>query len=233
MGLSFFTSCVLTLMLAMTFVILPSTAIAQTSSVSQSCAQLGFKPGSQGHTNCVNQNSGSAGGGNKAAPKPAAKAPAAVAPELTAAQREDKFWDGVVASGNQEAFEAYLNQYPVGQYAGLAKANLSRIKAASAPPAVPQVIARAAGAVFKDCADCPEMVVIPAGRFVMGAAPGEEESEKLLDNFRNRSQPQHGVDVASFSAGKFEVTRGQYRAFSEATGRSSVDADRKLTRLEG
>ncbi len=65
------------------------------------------------------------------------------------------------------------------------------------------------------------MVVIPAGRFVMGAAPGEEERENLSDQFRNRSQPQRGVNVKSFSAGKFEVTRGQYRVFAEATGRSS------------
>ena len=74
---------------------------------------------------------------------------------------------------------------------------------------------------FKDCADCPEMVVIPAGRFVMGVVPGEEEREELSEQFRNRSQPRHGVDVASFAAGKFEVTRGQYRVFAEATGRSS------------
>ncbi len=105
MSLGFFKSCALTLMSAVIFVILPSTAIAQTSSVSQSCAQLGFKPGSQGHTNCVNQNSGSAGGGSKAAPKPAAKAPVAVAPELTAAQREDKFWEDAKEIGNKEAYQ--------------------------------------------------------------------------------------------------------------------------------
>ena len=80
---------------------------------------------------------------------------------------------------------------------------------------------KAPGTVFKDCADCPEMVVIPAGRFVMGTAPGEEEREALSDQFRHRSQPQRGVHVKSFSAGKFEVTRGQYRVFAEATGRSS------------
>lgn len=80
---------------------------------------------------------------------------------------------------------------------------------------------RVPGAVFKDCADCPEMVVIPAGRFVMGAAPGEEERENLSDQFRNRSQPPHRVDVKSFSAGKFEITRGQYRVFAVATGRGS------------
>ena len=30
---------------------------------------------------------------------------------------------------------------------------------------------RAPGTVLKDCADCPEMVVIPAGRFLMGTTP--------------------------------------------------------------
>lgn len=55
----------------------------------------------------------------------------------------------------------------------------------------------------------------------MGAAPGEEERENLTPQFRNRSQPQRSVNVKSFSAGKFEVTRGQYRAFAAATGRSS------------
>ena len=80
---------------------------------------------------------------------------------------------------------------------------------------------RAAGTVFKDCVDCPEMVVIPAGRFDMGAAPDEEQREALPDEFRNRSQPRHAVNVKSFSAGKFEVTRGQYRAFAAATGRGS------------
>ena len=80
---------------------------------------------------------------------------------------------------------------------------------------------KAPGTIFKDCADCPQMVVIPAGRFMMGVDPGEEEREALAESFRNRSQPQRGVDVQRFSAGKFEVTRGQYRLFAEATGHSS------------
>ncbi|HZM43782.1 MAG TPA: formylglycine-generating enzyme family protein [Burkholderiales bacterium] len=76
-------------------------------------------------------------------------------------------------------------------------------------------------AVAEDCTHCPEMVVVPAGKFVMGAAPGEEERENLSGEFRNRSQPQRSVSVGSFSAGKFEVTRGQYRTFAEATRRGS------------
>ena len=79
----------------------------------------------------------------------------------------------------------------------------------------------AAQSLFKDCADCPEMVKIPAGTFAMGTAPGEEEREALSDEFRHRSEPQHEVAVKSFSAGKFEVTRGQYRLFAEATARAT------------
>jgi len=77
---------------------------------------------------------------------------------------------------------------------------------------------KTSGAVFRDCADCPEMVVIPAGWFQMGTAPGEEEREGLSEPFRNRSLPQRQVQVRSFSAGRFEVTRGEYRIFAEATG---------------
>ena len=54
---------------------------------SQNCAQLGFKLGSRGRTDCVNQNSGASSG--KVAPKPTNPAPAAkaAAPELTASLR--------------------------------------------------------------------------------------------------------------------------------------------------
>ena len=225
MRLRLFKSCALTLMLAVTFAVLSSPASAQ-ENVSQTCAQLGFKPGSRGHTDCVNQNSGV---GGRVAPKPANPAPAAkapVVPELTAAQREDKFWEDAKAAGNKEAFEAYLERYPNGLHVGLARANIARLSPANIPPPVPAnkpvpANNRPPGTTFKDCPDCPEMVAIPAGRFVMGAAPGEEEREKVPEQFRNRSQPQFWVDVASFSAGKFEVTRGQYRAFAQATGRSS------------
>jgi formylglycine-generating enzyme required for sulfatase activity len=80
---------------------------------------------------------------------------------------------------------------------------------------------RVPGTVFRDCADCPEMVVIPAGRFVMGTVPGEEAREGLSAEYHNRSQPRRAVNVGRFSVGKFEVTRGQYRVFAEATGRTS------------
>ena len=65
------------------------------------------------------------------------------------------------------------------------------------------------------------MVAVPPGTFVMGARPGEEERENLAPEFRNRSEPQRTVAVKQFFAGRFEVTRGEYRAFAEATRRAS------------
>lgn len=74
---------------------------------------------------------------------------------------------------------------------------------------------------FKDCAECPEMVVVPAGEFLMGADQIEEAREYLTDEFRNRSMPLRQVKVGRFAVGKYEVTLGQYRTFAEATGRGS------------
>lgn len=66
------------------------------------------------------------------------------------------------------------------------------------------------GEVFRDCTECPEMVVLPAGRFRMGS----EESED-----RRESWPVRDVEVAAFALGRTEVTRGEYAAFVRATGR--------------
>lgn len=75
-----------------------------------------------------------------------------------------------------------------------------------------------AGMFFRDCPECPEMVVLPSGEFVMGASADEEDRESLSPEFRNRSAPQRRVRIHSFSAGRYEVTRQQFQVFAEATG---------------
>ena len=132
-------------------------------------------------------------------------APVVVVPAMTAEQREDAFWVDAKAAGNKEAFEGYLEIYPKGRYSSLARANISRLSSAqgiSAPPVVTSVVqgpTTSAGPAFKDCADCPEMVVIPAGSFDMGGTGSDE-------------QPVHRVTLRSFAMGKTEVTQGQWRA---------------------
>jgi len=68
------------------------------------------------------------------------------------------------------------------------------------------------GTVFRDCDGCPEMVVVPAGEFMMGTATDEVG--------RNSNEgPQHLVTIQNpFAVGRYEVTVGEFRRFVEATG---------------
>lgn len=45
------------------------------------------------------------------------------------APREDRFWEDTKYAGNRDGFEAYLEVYPKGRYAALARANISRLGA--------------------------------------------------------------------------------------------------------
>ncbi len=85
------------------------------------------------------------------------------------------------------------------------------------PPVTPKsqdipIAERPAGQVFKDCDDCPEMVVVPAGSFLMGSPESE----------RGRQQdegPQHKVSIPRpLAIGRTEVTRAQFARFVADTG---------------
>jgi formylglycine-generating enzyme required for sulfatase activity len=52
------------------------------------------------------------------------------------------------------------------------------------------------GGSFRDCSECPEMVLVPAGKFMMGSDDGDPDEK-----------PVHEVIIErSFAVGKFEVT---------------------------
>ncbi|MDE0206068.1 MAG: SUMF1/EgtB/PvdO family nonheme iron enzyme [Candidatus Tectomicrobia bacterium] len=75
----------------------------------------------------------------------------------------------------------------------------------------------AAGEVFRDCPDCPEMVVVTAGSFRMGGPHGETGRQ---DN----EGPQHRVKISQpYAVSVYEVTREQYLRFVIATGRTWAD----------
>jgi formylglycine-generating enzyme required for sulfatase activity len=68
------------------------------------------------------------------------------------------------------------------------------------------------GTVFKDCKDCPEMVVLPAGSYVMGTP--EDELGRQPDE-----GPQHTVTFAKpFAISRFQVTAGELDAYIKASG---------------
>ena len=75
-------------------------------------------------------------------------------------------------------------------------------------PPVTLVPPSAGGRVFKDCDDCPEMVVIASGSFLMGSKPDPFLTIQPDVN----EQPQHGVSINSFAIGKYEVTQEQWYA---------------------
>jgi formylglycine-generating enzyme required for sulfatase activity len=63
------------------------------------------------------------------------------------------------------------------------------------------------------------MVVIPAGRFTMGAAPGENQRYEVPMVEGGRDGPQHRVTIAKpFALAEFDITRGEFAAFAAATG---------------
>jgi len=73
-----------------------------------------------------------------------------------------------------------------------------------------------AGSRFKDCRDCPEMVVVPPGEFDMGFDGGEPE--------RYEGPVRHVRIGYAFAVGRVEVTQAQYRRFVEATGHPTATA---------
>ena len=63
---------------------------------------------------------------------------------------------------------------------------------------------------FRECPACPQMVAIPAGKFLMGSPahePGRFDSEG----------PQHVVTVKAFALSKYKVTSEEFLTFLRAT----------------
>jgi formylglycine-generating enzyme required for sulfatase activity len=97
---------------------------------------------------------------------------------------------------------------------------------AAATSATPPPPTLGPGSGFRDCAHCPEMVVIPAGHFNMGSP----DSEKAWAATHGSSPgsvadeaPLHPVSLGSFALGKYEVTRDEYAAFVRETGYAAPD----------
>ena len=68
------------------------------------------------------------------------------------------------------------------------------------------------GETFRDCATCPEIVVLPAGKFTMGSPEGERGRY-------DDEGPQRQVTIPEpFAVGKYEVTVRQYAEFVKETG---------------
>ena len=68
---------------------------------------------------------------------------------------------------------------------------------------------------FTECAKCPEMVVVQAGKFMMGTPEGRPGSD--------HQRPQHEVTISKpFAIGKYEVTFAEWDACVAASGCPTV-----------
>jgi len=110
-----------------------------------------------------------------------------------AARAEADLWRQAESGQSVQALTAYIQKYPNSSLIAVAQEKL--LVARKAEEERP-------GRVFRDCAECPEMVVIPAGSFAMGS-----------DKHESEERPVHQVTIArSYAIGKTELTQRQWNA---------------------
>lgn len=83
------------------------------------------------------------------------------------------------------------------------------------------------GSVFRDCENCPEMIVIPPGNYDMGTSDDEVVTDEHLTALPETSiirktvsteRPRHKVSIAEpFAMAKFPVTKEEFAFFVKAT----------------
>ncbi|HEY2528979.1 MAG TPA: SUMF1/EgtB/PvdO family nonheme iron enzyme [Xanthobacteraceae bacterium] len=126
-------------------------------------------------------------------------------PETPNGSDEMSAWAKVKRSDRIDELSSYLDRFPNSPYSEYVR---HRLNALRSHPEITK---------FRDCVDCPEMVVIPPGSYTMGIPQTE------IDRYGfhpGASAPLHPVRIAKpFALGEFLVTRKQYAAFAAETGR--------------
>jgi len=144
----------------------------------------------------------------------------------------ERAWAAVKDTTSQAVLEDFIRRYGGSLYSTLARARLEELKksqvAVVAPPVTPaspcgrsvsvslsrsprplsanEECALKPRDVFKECDKCPEMVIVPAGSFMMGSLENEE--------FHQTDQsPQHLVTFSQpFAVGRFTITFSEWDA---------------------
>jgi formylglycine-generating enzyme required for sulfatase activity/class 3 adenylate cyclase len=123
--------------------------------------------------------------------------------QMSIASDEMSTWARIKTSERTDELSSFLDRFPSSRYSEYVR---HRLNALRSHPEITK---------FRDCIDCPEMVVIPPGSFTMGVPQTE------LDRYgfpRGASAPLHLVRIARpFALGEFLVTRKQYAAFAAET----------------
>ncbi|HUQ33329.1 MAG TPA: formylglycine-generating enzyme family protein [Pyrinomonadaceae bacterium] len=111
---------------------------------------------------------------------------------------EIAFWETIKTSTNPDDFREYLRKYPNGEFAGLARNRLNALEEAKRKEEE-EAAKKRPGAVVKNSLGM-ELVLIPAGTFMMGSE--KEENQK----------PVHRVIFSKeFYMGKYEVKQAEWQ----------------------
>ena len=117
---------------------------------------------------------------------PDSPSPVSASAPAASEEQENLFWQSIMNSTNPAEYEAYIEQFPNGVFRVLAQIRLSELRGTGGdPPAAegavvlhlllripglrPAAMSRPqSGEMFRDCDECPEMVVMPGGRLALG-----------------------------------------------------------------
>ena len=132
---------------------------------------------------------------------------------LEAEAKDDEAYERAQRTDTAAAYDTYLRTYPRGRHAAEAR----RLRTAATRREEAERLTRP-GRRFRDCAECPEMIVVPSGSFMMGSPASEEGRD---DN----EGPRHRVTIREpFAVGVYEVTFAEWDACVEH-GACSGDLD--------
>jgi len=134
--------------------------------------------------------------------------------------QDQNAWSIANNMATEAGYQEYLKRYPRGLYVVQAEARIKKLQAAhhlAEDEMKP-------GREFRDCPECPLMVILPAGAFNMGS-----------DNGEANEQPVHRVTLKKvFAMSKTEVTQGQWRALMSTTVvQNAAQGESRLGELVG
>ena len=126
---------------------------------------------------------------------------------LLAASNDSQAFESAKKINSKASLQAYIDAYPQGRHVAEALQLLDKLDLRP-------------GKTFRDCADCPEMMVLPAGTYWQGA--GEDSAPLALSKEKPRRQV---TIVEPFAAGVYEVTMAQWDACVADQGCSTQPPD--------
>jgi formylglycine-generating enzyme required for sulfatase activity len=152
------------------------------------------------------------GQGETKAPTPAPAPSAAPAQE---AAFEMKFWESAEKTGDVKDYQAYLDAYPAGKFASLARLRIEEKQAKAAEPAPEKRLGPSDS--WRDPITGLAFAWVPAGCYEMGCGPWTHDCDE-------DERPVHLVCVDGFWMGKTEVTRTQWAKVMDPDQESQAQA---------